>query len=83
MLEHWPLIEADFQREYRIDLMPWLFTQPFPSWRRFLALLSGLGPRSRFGTAVSDPALGQRTQPKARLVTDPKEAERLFKQWAK
>jgi hypothetical protein len=49
MLELWPCIEADFQREYRLDLLTAL---PILSWRRFLALLSGLTASSAFITAL-------------------------------
>lgn len=45
ILANWRLIEADFKREYRIDLALEIRTM---SWRYFLTLLSGLSPRSRF-----------------------------------
>lgn len=41
--ENWGLIEADFQREYQINLISEYETM---SWRRFLVLLRGLGPNS-------------------------------------
>ena len=41
--ENWDLIEADFQREYQINLISEYETM---SWRRFLVLLRGLGPNS-------------------------------------
>lgn len=41
--ENWGLIEADFQREYQINLIKEYETM---SWRRFLVLLRGLGPNS-------------------------------------
>lgn len=45
ILANWRLIEADFRREYRIDLILEIRTM---SWRYFLALLSGLSADSRF-----------------------------------
>lgn len=41
----WNLVEADFLREYQIDLLQAVNNL---SWRRFLALLSGLSPQSAF-----------------------------------
>jgi hypothetical protein len=45
IIENWTYIEADFIREYGIDLMESL---PGMSWRRFSILLKGLGPNSTF-----------------------------------
>jgi hypothetical protein len=39
----WNFVESDFQREYNIDLTTSTF-----SWRRFLALFSGLSKDSAF-----------------------------------
>jgi hypothetical protein len=44
----WSVIEADFQREYRIDLMREIGGM---TWRRFNALLGGLSIDSR---AITD-----------------------------
>ncbi|WP_373323199.1 Gp15 family bacteriophage protein [Alkalihalobacterium chitinilyticum] len=43
MHEHWGAIEADFQREYRINLEESIHTI---SWRRFLILVKGLSQKS-------------------------------------
>lgn len=43
ILENWNLVESDFQREYNIDLSKEDF-----SWRRFIALFSGLSKDSAF-----------------------------------
>ena len=43
MLENFALIEADFRREYHINLV-----DSSLSWRQFLALLSGLSADSVF-----------------------------------
>lgn len=45
ILENWRLIEADFKREYQIDLVREIRTM---SWRYFLTLLTGLSSKSRF-----------------------------------
>ena len=60
-------MEADFQREYGIDLSAEL---GHLSWRRFLALLVGLGPTSRWALLLSDPERA------ARPIADPVAAER-------
>lgn len=41
MLDVWDAIEADFMRDYRIDLSVQLNTM---SWRRFSVLLNNLNP---------------------------------------
>lgn len=43
MIRHFDVIEADFQREYRIDLGVDVWWMP---WRRFVVLLRGLSPTS-------------------------------------
>lgn len=43
MLEHWALIEADFAREYNIDL-----TCSEMTWRRFINLIGALSSESVF-----------------------------------
>jgi len=45
IIDNWAYIEADFQREYGIDLVKLL---PEMSWRRFFVLLQGLSPNSVF-----------------------------------
>ena len=43
MIESWALVEADFMREYGIDLVTDL---PRLTLRRFMVLVRGLGPQS-------------------------------------
>ena len=43
MITHFATIEADFQREYRIDLGTQVWWMP---WRRFIVLLRGLSAQS-------------------------------------
>ena len=43
----WALVEADFAREYGIDLVADL---PRLTLRRFMVLVRGLGPRARLPT---------------------------------
>jgi hypothetical protein len=61
-------LEADFQREYGIDLSRSLARI---SWRRFCALVAGFSPESRWQLALKD----DKEQP--RVIEDPKEAERF------
>jgi hypothetical protein len=49
VLEHWELIESDFQREYLIDL-----TEDNLSWRRFTTLLGGMSQESVFFTTLRE-----------------------------
>jgi hypothetical protein len=51
LLDHWQLLEADFLREYGLDLNE-VVTRI--SWRRFMALVSGLSPNSAFRMVVSE-----------------------------
>lgn len=46
MMEHIDVIEADFMREYGIDLTEVFFTTL--SFRRFMALLNALSPEAIF-----------------------------------
>lgn len=74
MLAHWGALEADFAREYRMDLNveAWRMT-----WRRLGTLISGLSPASLW-------VLAGRKATKAwksggwRRINDPAEAERYF-----
>ena len=43
-LEHWTAVEADFAREYQMDVLAEV--RAGMSWRRFNALLSGLSPHA-------------------------------------
>lgn len=51
ILRWWGLLEADFQREYQIDLNASIGSMP---WRRFLVLLAGLSPNSAFRAMVGE-----------------------------
>jgi hypothetical protein len=65
------LIEADFQREYGINLVKELDTL---SWRRFLTLLSGLGMNSTLINVIS-----KYKQSDEGIIEDPEAAERAMK----
>lgn len=67
MLEQWALIEADFQREYAMDLSVHLDRT---SWRRFSSLLSGLSPQSAFVNYMASKQSPQK--PRAILLSDPR-----------
>jgi hypothetical protein len=47
MLDNWSCIEADFQREYHIDL-----SESTMSWRRFVALLGAMSSNSVFNHVI-------------------------------
>lgn len=47
MIRHWATIEADFEREYGINLGSDVWGM---SWRRFVVLLRGLSGRSGWAT---------------------------------
>jgi len=64
VLEHWNLVEADFQREYGIDLVE---AAEVMSWRRFTALLGGLSANSVLLAALNDTSKGRRRAP----IADP------------
>lgn len=66
LLELWPLIEADFQREYGLDTARCLDRM---SWRRFLVLLRGLSTESSFKKMLTS---------ENRVIQDEQEAERLM-----
>lgn len=68
MLERWSLLEADFLREYQLDLNVAIGEL---SWRRFRALLSGLSGTSAWAVSL-------RHQPLRRRLTNPAEIERYF-----
>lgn len=69
MLHHWASIEADFYREYRIDLVVEIKKI---SWRRFCVLLSGLSPNSLWANIVNS----------AEIVLDGEDGERaVSKMW--
>jgi hypothetical protein len=59
MLEHWNCIEADFQREYSIDLSASML-----SWRKFVALLGAMSGESVFNNIMH-------TRQKNKPVDDP------------
>jgi hypothetical protein len=66
VLTHWAAVEADFTREYGIDLADpaVLFGM---SWRRFSTLLTGLSPKALFRVVADDDL---------RTINDPEAAER-------
>lgn len=69
ILANWKLIEADFKREYGLDLVREVRTM---SWRYFLSLLVGLSQKSRFMMIL------QEKQEKRKDVIDDDQAMALF-----
>lgn len=73
MLAIWAAIEADFQRDYGLDLPREL---PRMSWRRFKTLLAGLGPDSAAARAQlwlmerAEPPDEGESQRRERVFTD-------------
>lgn len=49
MLHIWDAVEADFERDYGIDLMKQLDVM---SWRRFLVLLNNLNPHGAVASSI-------------------------------
>lgn len=72
IIEKWGLIEADFQREYGINLVEELDVL---SWRRFLVLLGGLGMNSTLINVIS-----QAKRHSEEAIEDPQAAERAIRQ---
>lgn len=68
IIEDWALIEADFQREYGIDLVSEIGGM---SWRRFSVLLSGLSRDAVFIVSKQK----DKDQPKVIEGTDPEAAD--------
>jgi hypothetical protein len=64
VLENWGYVEADFQREYHIDLSKELTRM---GWRRFKTLLRGLSTNSLWYQICNS---------KQDVIDDPDEAER-------
>lgn len=69
ILTAWNHLEADFQRQYRIDLVPWL--QEGVSIRRFMVLVGGLDARSVWVAQCQ----------RRGLFTSREEAEAAFAAW--
>lgn len=74
MIAHFASIEADFQREYAIDLSRAVWTMP---WRRFVALLNGLS----LGSTWKLLARGEHRAgtPGVRRLENPDEIEAYFR----
>jgi len=53
------------------------------TWRRFDALLRGLGPNSTIVNRLSAAVRTKRDKPQARLITDKAEADRAVQAWLK
>jgi len=66
VLENWAIVEADFQREYQINLIRDIKTM---NWRRFIVLLSCLSPNSLWHQINCNDNSEQ-------IIEDPKMAER-------
>lgn len=66
------MIEADFQREYQIDLTKEMNTL---TWRRFLVLLGGLGMNS---TLINVLRQSTPKAPAGNVIDDPEKAEKAF-----
>jgi hypothetical protein len=67
------MIEADFEREYRIDLLTGVKTL---TWRRFLVLLAGLSVNSMVATALQNEYMEQqKSNDNKEVITDSKEGE--------
>lgn len=81
---YWAFLEADFRREYRVDLVDEFRKgnagdPTAMSWRSFLVCLRGLSDSSTWRTWLRhEQKTGRRRAPE-KWVTDPAEAERLMR----
>jgi hypothetical protein len=74
IIENWRLIEADFQREYGINLIEAL---PRLSWRRFSVLLNGVSEHSVY-------VLKKRNEKEGNVVVeDAEQGERVVEHFFK
>lgn len=73
MLHIWGAIEADFIRDYRIDLMEQLDGM---SWRRFLVLLNNLSPHGAVSAQIR--ASQDRNDEETTSEQDEEDANRFF-----
>lgn len=71
MIAHFGAIEADFAREYRINLAEAVWWMP---WRRFLVLLRDLSPDATWVRLARS-----KLKPGVRRITNPETAEAWFK----
>jgi len=74
VLDHWALVEADFQREYGLDLSRALWSM---TWRRFSTLLAGLSPEAVFIHRMAKD--GKRARSSGPVLSDPKEIAEAIK----
>jgi hypothetical protein len=72
-MESWALVEADFMREYGIDLVGDL---PRLTLRRFMVLVRGLGPAS--AVANREAARRSPAASRVRMARNPAESESLL-----
>jgi hypothetical protein len=72
-MESWALVEADFMREYGIDLVTAL---PRLTLRRFMVLVRGLGPQS--AVASRQAARHYLGSGAARMARTPAESESVL-----
>lgn len=72
-MESWAFVEADFLREYSIDLAADL---PGMSWRRFQVLLRALSSQSVTVTRLVNSGLGRKGN--ERVVAGSKAAQQAF-----
>lgn len=70
MLHIWDAVEADFQRDYQIDLVERLDQM---SWRKFLALVNNLSP---YGSVAS--SIQAANEEKEKQGQDDEEAANAF-----
>jgi hypothetical protein len=73
-MESWALVEADFAREYGIDLVTDL---PRLTLRRFMVLVRGLGPQSAVANREAA-RHGRSDESGARVARTPAESEAVL-----
>lgn len=77
--ELWTLLEADFQREYGLDVSSEAVLESI-TWRRFCALIDGLSPKSAMAAHMRAKAHEKERPP---VVSDPTAARRIAERWGR
>ncbi len=79
VFELWALLEADFQREYGLDVSSEAVLESI-TWRRFCALIDGLSPKSAIAAHLRSKA-HERERPA--VVSDPQIARSVVERWGR
>lgn len=79
IFEYWNVLEADFQREYRINLIDAARNESL-SWRRFIALVTSLSGQSVFAYLYSKDKPQNKPERKyIEMPSDPEQARDVIR----